>query len=133
MAWTAAVTNIDVTNGALRIDVTYSDGDRLVRDRIETRSGQSETWLTDTVKRRIAELDGVDALVSSIAIGPVTTPVDPPVSNTPRDQYVRKLEQFQAALNAARMGIINEDAAAFANLRTWLRQNFLVEYLDLYL
>lgn len=132
MTWTAAVTNVDVTNGALRIDVTYSDGDRLVRDRIETRSGQSETWLADMVKRRIAELDGVDVLVASIAIGSVTLSDDPPPSNTPRDQYSRKLNQFNAALNAVRMGLITEDAQVFSNLRTWLRTNFLPEYLDLF-
>lgn len=133
MAWTATVTNTDVTNGALRIDVTYTDGTALVRERIETRSGQSATWLTDTVKRRIAELAGVDDLVASIPLGPVTIPEDPPPSNTPRDQYVRKLGQFNAALNAMRMGLITEDAQAFVTLRTWLRTNFLPEYLDLFL
>lgn len=133
MAWKATVTNTDVTNGALRIDVTYTDGTALVRERIETRSGQSATWLTDTVKRRITELAGVDDLVASIPLGPVTIPEDPPPSNTPRDQYIFKLNQFNAALNAMRMGLITEDAQAFANLRTWLRTNFLPEYLDLFL
>lgn len=133
MAWTAAVTNTDVTNGLLRIDVEYSDGTTRVRERIETRSGQSATWLTDAVKRRIAELAGVDALVTSIPLGPVTIPDDPPPSSTPRDQYVHKLNQFNAALNAMRMGLITEDAQAFAILRTWLRTNFLSEYLDLFL
>ena len=133
MAWTAVVTNIDVTNGVLRIDVTYTDGVALVRDRIETRSGQSATWLTDTVKRRITELAGVDDLVANIPLGPVTIPKNPPPSSTPRDQYIFKLNQFNAALNAMRMGLITEDAQVFSNLRTWLRTNFLPEYLDLFL
>lgn len=133
MAWTATVINKDVTNGVVRIDIDYANGPVVVHERVESRSGQSETWLTDTARRRIAELTGLQTLYAAVTIGPLTIPAIPPPANTPRDEFERKLNQFQAALNAARMGLITEDAAVFANLRNWLRTNFLPEYIDLFL
>ena len=62
MAWTAQVVEKLKSNGQLQVVVEYANGATTFRDALVTRSGQGAAWLSDAVKRRLADLADVDTL-----------------------------------------------------------------------
>lgn len=130
--WTASVTNKEIRDGLLRVTVLFAHPDGAqFSDRYETRSGQNASWLADAVQRRLDDLAGVAALADSIELGPVTAGAARSIERQP-SEYETKLRLFNAALSAARQGVISDDAEIVYELRQWLRDHFRPEHLELF-
>lgn len=129
--WTARVVNKSWKNGLLTVELEYSDGVRMFHDSMVSRSGQAADWVQSEVERRLTDLAGLDALAETISLGPVTV-AETVRSFQPVDEYAETLRRFNAALNAARQGILSDDAAIVNDLRCWLREGFRPEHLELF-
>lgn len=136
MGYTAQIIEKQRQDGQLHVLLEYTNGTDTFRERMTSRSGQGGGWIKAEVARRIAELDGLDALETTIAPGPVDgapEPVAEPTTETPRQKYERKLREFDAWLNALRQGVVTADRPAFVELKQWLRDKWRDDYIDLFL
>jgi hypothetical protein len=52
MAWTTEITSKIIVDGLLKVEVAFSDGKQVFKDRYETRSLQDVNWLDENIKRR---------------------------------------------------------------------------------
>lgn len=136
MAWTATVNSKIITNGMLKVNVSFTDGTQTFTENFETRSGQDANWLNDNINRRITDLTSVIAFADTISTG-VFTPTKAEV--TPIEQtltgkalYEYRLKLFEAMVSAIRKGIITDTNTSFVNLKNWLKNNFADEYIDLF-
>jgi hypothetical protein len=134
MPYTASVASTAFDRGQLVVTIAYSDGHQTVQETMTTRGPQDTNWIQKEVARRIAELDGLETFSASIKEGPVTvsTVKLAAVASSPRDAYAAKLAEFRRWLAALREGIVPTDRASFVALRTWLKDNFIDEYIDLF-
>jgi hypothetical protein len=131
--WTASIVNKTWKNGLLTVELEYSDGERTFHDSMVSRSGQAADWVQAEVTRRLADLAGLDALAATIETGPVAPlPTRQAAQPDGLSEYAGVLRQFNAALSAARQGIVSDDAEIIHNLRQWLRDNFRPEHLELF-
>lgn len=134
MAFTAKIVNKTWKNGQLTVELEYTDGVRTFHDSMVSRSGQVADWVESEVARRLSDLAGLDALAESIKLGPVAVnAVRGVTKETPVSEYETKLRQFNAWLEALRQGVTPVDRPAFVALKTWLRDNWQDEYLELFL
>lgn len=133
MAWTAQVVEKLKSNGQLQVVVEYANGAITFRDALVTRSGQGAAWLSDAVKRRLADLADVDTLKDAIPDGPVTVLPDVTPNATPKEIYERRYRRFEAYLGLMRQGIVAVDRPAFVTLKQWLTDNWDDAYLDIFL
>lgn len=134
MAFTAKIVNKIWKNGLLTVEIEYTDGVRTFHDSMVSRSGQAADWVENEVVRRLTDLAGLDTLAESIELGPVAVnAVHGVAKETPVSEYETKLRQFNAWLEALRQGVTTVDRPAFVALKTWLRDNWQDEYLELFL
>lgn len=140
MKYTAEITNKDISDGLLTVQVRFTSEDRkvIVQDAFSTRSAQEENWLTNMVIRKARELEELDALLESIETGDVPIPhtaastTAKPSANTAKDAYKADLETLNAYANAMRKGATDEKNVDFVALQKRLAKNFKKEYLDLF-
>lgn len=133
MAWTAQVVEKLKSNGQLQVVVEYANGATTFRESLVSRSKQGAEWLSDAVKRRLADLEDVDMLKDAIPDGPVTILPDNTPNATPKEIYGRKFRRFEAWLGLMRQGIVAVDRPAFVTLKQWLIDNWDDSYLDIFL
>ena len=133
MAWTAQVVEKLKSNGQLQVVVEYANGATTFRESLVSRSKQGAEWLSDAVKRRLADLADVDTLKDAIPDGPVTVLPDVTPNATPKEIYERKFRRFEAWLGLMRQGIVATDRPAFVTLKQWLIDNWDDAYLDIFL
>ena len=133
MAFTAKIVNKSWKNGLLTVELEYTDGVRMFHDSMVSRSGQAADWVESEVARRLNDLAGLNVLAESIELGPVAVNAVRAVRVTPVSEYETKLRQFNAWLEALRQGVTTVDQPAFVALKTWLRDNWQDEYLELFL
>lgn len=132
--WTATINNKIITNGMLRVNVSFTDGTQTFTENYETRSGQDANWLNDNINRRINDLTSVISFADSIPIGVFTptTPAPTPEPTSGKALYEFRLKKFEAMVSAIRKGLITDTNPSFVSLKTWLKNNFVDEYIDLF-
>ena len=134
MAFTATIVNKSWKNGQLTVELEYTDGTRTFHDSMVSRSGQAVNWVESEVARRLNDLAELDILAESIELGPVAVNAVRSVNvETPISEYETNLRQFNAWLEALRQGVTTVDRPAFVALKTWLRDNWQDDYLELFL
>ena len=133
MAWTAQVVEKLKANGQLQVVVEYANGATTFREALVSRSKQDAKWLSDAVKRRLDDLNDIDALNDAIPDGPVTVIPDVTNNATPKEIYERKFRRFEAYLGLMRQGIVAVDRPEFVSLKQWLTNNFEDSYLDIFI
>lgn len=133
MAWTARVVEKLKANGQLQVVVEYANGTTMFREALVSRSKQDAKWLSDAVKRRLDDLNDIDALNDAIPDGPVTVIPDVTNNATPKEIYERKFKRFEAYLSLMRQGIVAVDRPEFLALKQWLTNNFEDSYLDIFI
>lgn len=138
MKYTCEITNKDLFDGVLVVQARFTseDGTKIVQDSFSTRSGQDENWLTDSIARKVKELEELDTFVETIPLGEVVLPtkteevITPPSSA--KEEYKADLEKFNKMVQVLRQGFISQDNAEFLTLQQKLKDTFKSEYLDLF-
>lgn len=128
--WTAHVTNTELKNGMLTVTVDFKKGEQCVSEVFQTNQGQSDSWLADSVARKIAQLSAVEDLHKKIEVGQVS--VEAVKATTARDLFAADLATMNKMVAAMQQGIIERDNPAFVELKAKLKANFLPEYADLF-
>jgi hypothetical protein len=134
MIYTAEITNKDITNGELVIQIRYTGDDgTIIQDSARTRDTQDENWATDLIARKIKSLQELPAFIDSITLGEVTIVKDEPVekTKTPREQWLEDYGNFSRLFDLYRKGIIEEDDKKLIDLRQKLKDRLNLEYLDI--
>ena len=80
MKYTAEITNKDISDGLLTVQVRFTseDGRVIVQDAPHTRSAQDPDWLINAIKRKAKELEGLDSFIETIPMGEIPTDTPPP-------------------------------------------------------
>lgn len=134
--WVAIINSKIINNGLLRVNVSFSDGNQTFTENYETRSGQSEKWLSDNINRRLTDLISLDSFIETIPLGEfVYNAISSEGEDTPSDEralYEYRLNLFEKMVNSIRKGIITDQNPTFLNLKTWLKNNFVDDYIDLF-
>lgn len=134
MKYTSEITNKDISDGLLTVQARFTSEDRkvIVQEAFHTRSAQDPDWLTNAIKRKADELEGLDAFIETIPIGQIDleAPHHPPA--TPRDAYQADLALFNKMNNILRLGFIEADNAELLVVQKRLRDNFDSSYIDLF-
>jgi len=128
MAWTAEITNKAISNGLLKVDVSFTDGTVIYRERYETRD-PSATWLQDAVKQRIRELKAVIPFADAIVIGVYDPGEDIPVELTDKEKYQKKLNKLISLRYLVDLDIIPISYDEYLNIKQYLIDNFNVNYI----
>lgn len=144
MKWTGTITNKDIIDGQLIIQIAYrSEDNRTLNDSATTRGGQDDLWATNIVARKVRELEELDNFITTIPIGEVKveTVVDNTVvskvnSNTtvvnPMKETFRKdYNTYLKMIEAIRKNIMTETNKDFVAMKKKLTDNLKVEYLDI--
>ena len=134
MKYTSEVTNKDISDGLLSVQVRFTSEDRkvIVQDAFHTRSAQDPDWLINAIKRKADELEGLDAFIETIPIGEIPTDAPLPAPTTARDAYKADLDLFNKMVGVLRSGFIDADNAEFLAVQQRLRDNFDSSYIDLF-
>ena len=134
MKYTSEITNKDISDGLLTVQVRFTSEDRsvIVQDAFSTRSPQDPDWLMNAINRKALELEGLDAFIDTIPIGEVTPDTPVFVPTTARDIYKADLALFNKLTNILRQGFIDADNADFVAVQDRLRVNFDSSYIDLF-
>lgn len=135
MKYTSEITNKDISDGLLTVQVRFTSEDRsvIVQDAFSTRSPQDPDWLINAINRKASELEGLDAFIETIPIGEVAGVIPAqPVEDTPRQAYEKDLQTFNKLVSILRQGFIEADNADFVAVQQRLKDNFDSSYIDLF-
>jgi hypothetical protein len=137
MKYTAEVTNKDLFDGLLVVQVRYisEDGSKIIQDSYSTRSSQDDNWLQNNINRKLKELEELEVFVEKIPLGQVsleTPEVVDQVLNSAKEQYKEDLTKFNKMVQIIRQGIITADNSEFVELQQKLKDNFQSDYIDLF-
>ena len=132
---TANIISKTIRDGTLIVEIEYTHGEHSFRDKLISRSGQTADWISQEVKRRLVDLEGLDALQSAVQVGTVTPEISKPavVEPTAAEVYAARLREFEGWLNAFRQGVTTPDRPAFVSLKQWLTDHWDDSYIELYL
>lgn len=134
MTYSSEITNKDISDGLLTVQVRFTSSDRsvIVQDAFSTRSQQDPDWLINAINRKAAELEGLDSFIETIELGEVVLPTVVSVPTTARDIYKADLATFNKLTNILRQGFIDADNPDFLAVQLRLRDNFDSSYIDLF-
>ncbi len=134
MKYTSEITNKDISDGLLSVQVRFTseDGRVIVQDAFHTRSAQDPDWLINAIKRKADELEGLDAFIETVPIGEIPTDTPPPPPSTAKDAYKADLDLFNKMVGVLRSGFIDADNAEFLAVQQRLRDNCDSSYIDLF-
>jgi len=134
MKYTSEITNKDISDGLLTVQVRFTSEDRsvIVQDAFSTRSQQDPDWLINAINRKAGELEGLDAFIETIPLGEVEVDTPVVVPTTARDIYKADLALFNKLTNILRQGFVDADNADFVAVQDRLRVNFDSSYIDLF-
>lgn len=137
MKYTAEVTNKDLFDGLLVVQVRYisEDGSKIIQDSYSTRSGQDDNWLQNNINRKLKELEELEVFVEKIPLGQISleeTVTESPSPNSAKEEYKEDLAKFNKMVQIIRQGIITADNAEFIALQQKLKDNFQSDYIDLF-
>lgn len=134
MKYTAQIVNKTIVNGILTVQVEYrsEDGNDIFSNLYSTNGAQDESWLSDSVNKKLTELENIHTFADSIEIGK-TPEIKPKVETelTPRELFKQKSDEFEKLISVLNKGYITSDNEEFVTLNQWLKDNWLPEYLDM--
>jgi len=136
MKYTAEITKKEIGEGKLTIHVVFKslDGSKTVRESFTIRSKQDDNWFTDAISRKIKELEELDDFTDLFEVGEVV--IDPNVvvvePDNPKKQYKKDLERFNKLVQILRQGFIEQDHVEFVALQQKLKDDFSIDYIDLF-
>lgn len=140
MAWTATLTKATILDGDAVLIVTFKD-DATTASFDETyrfRSVQSNAFLRDKVRDRIAELNTVSAWVPTLPVGAIVPSAAPTPAPAPtqaqldREAWRTKYQQLLAWQRAVSVGLESPTDPLYTNLQADVIATRLNGYRQLY-
>lgn len=124
--WTSKLSNKQIKNGILTLNVEYTDG---VQTIYEVLTFDSVPNLENMVKNRIKQLTDLDNYHASLIIGPISTAIAVPS----QDELDRKLwfenySRYRKLLQAVTDGFLKSDDTSISNLLSELKSSYKPEY-----
>ena len=138
MKYTGEITNKDVIDGVLVIQLRYTSEDRskIIQDSVTTKVAQDDNWITNIILQKCKELEDLDNFSDNINIGEIEVNSVKPVETNPvdlaKETYKQDLSTFNKMVSVFRQGLISQYDEAFVSLQKKLKDNFKPEYLDLF-
>lgn len=140
MAYTAEIIKRNIVDGNLKVVVRYTDDsvDPAVsfNDSFTTSQKQDDDWAVQKIKRKLKELNSLKPMLNKINLETqiVDDSVEPdlPIAPGTKMAYKKDLDDFQRMINAIAMGIIDKSNPDFLALKQKLKNNFSIEYIDLF-
>lgn len=132
--YTAEITNKDLIDGELIIQIRYTGDDgTIIQDSARTTNVQDENWATNLIARKIASLEELPTFIDTISLGEVTIIKEEPVIKikTPEEEYLEDYNNFSKLFDLYRKGIIEENNEKLVNLRKKLKDNLNFEFLEI--
>ena len=132
--YTAEITNKDIVNGELIIQIRYtSDDGTIIQDSAKTRDTQYADWAKDLIARKIKSLEELPNFVDNIPLGAVSIVKEEPVVKvkSQKEEFLEDYYNFGKLFMLYRQGIIEENNKKLVDLRQKLIDNLNLEYLDI--
>jgi hypothetical protein len=139
--WNAKLINKSLNNGVLTVVIEYSNGiDTLTETYTSTGSRYN---IKNIAIKRIQQLTEMKSTFAGIKTGSIDLTPEPVVEPEPqpvpeptqeeldRSEYSSKLNSLRALVKASELGIIEPTNTRITTLRTWVKDNFKIEYADL--
>jgi len=136
MAYIATILNKTITNGILKVTVTFNNSD--INDSFNfdftTNQDQPETWLEEQIQNKLKHLNALPVVLDTVEVGStISETIDPSIpTNTAYEQYKENLKTFRQMVNAIQQGIITKDNPDFIALKAQLAADFNIAYIDLF-
>lgn len=132
MKYTAEITNKDIIDGELVIQIRYTGEDgTIIQDSARTRSTQDENWAANLITQKIESLEKLPEFVDTISLGQVIITKQAPTTKTPKEEYLEDFNNFSNLFDLYRKGIILEDNEQLTSLRQKLKNNLNLEYFNI--
>ena len=119
MAWSASVISKTMENGVVLVTIEYGDGTKTFRETYR-HSTPGATWIPDTVRTRMAQLEVASAF--SIDTGPIT-PSDPTTVDPNIQLFRSRCRALEAIKVLIDMGALQSDNAKVVALVNWIKTN----------
>lgn len=130
--YTAEITNKDLINGELVIQIRYTGEDgTIIHGSARTRDVQDENWASNIIAQKIASLEGLPNFIESITLGEVVIAGEQTPSKTPKEEYLEDYNNFSRLFDLYRKGIIEENNKKLTDLRQKLKDNLNLEYFNI--
>ena len=136
MAYIATILNKTITNGILKVTVTFNNSD--INDSFNfdftTNQDQPETWLEEQIQNKLKHLNALPVVLDTVEVGStISETIDQSIpTNTAYEQYKENLKTFRQMVNAIQQGIITKDNPDFIALKAQLAADFNIAYIDLF-
>jgi len=133
MKYTAEITNKDIIDGELVIQIRYTGDDgTIVQDSARTRDVQDEDWAKSLIARKIKSLEELPNFVDTIFLGAADLTNKEPVlkTNTLKEEWLEEYRYYSRMFDLYRKGIIKEDNKKLVDLRQTLIDTFDINYID---
>jgi len=133
MKYTAEITNKDIIDGELVIQIRYTGDDgTIVQDSARTRDVQDEDWAKSLIARKIKSLEELPNFVDTIFLGAADLTNKEPVlkTKTLKEEWLEEYRYYSRMFDLYRKGIIKEDNKKLVDLRQTLIDTFDINYID---
>jgi predicted transcriptional regulator len=114
--WTANIYKKDFSNGAYRVHVAYTDG---TNKSDEVYSLANLLTLEGTVRNRLAQLNALATLITTIPTGPYTPP-----SSTPPTAYELAKTEVVRVQELVDLGVLTEQDQEYINAINALKTEY---------
>lgn len=133
MKYTAEITNKDIIDGELVIQIRYTGDDgTILQDSARTRDIQDEDWAKSLIVQKIKSLEELPNFVDTIFLGAVDLTNKEPVlkTKTLKEKWLEEYRYYSKMFDLYRKGIIKKDNEKLVDLCQTLIDTFDINYID---
>lgn len=129
MKYTAKITNKDIFDGLLRVQVKFTseDGNSIIQDSYET-SSPSDNWPSDIILKKVSDLEKVFEFKDSIELGEVLKKTKP--EKTSKELFNEKFERYSKLNTLLTLGIIDSENSEITSLKNELINSYTSNHLN---
>ncbi len=131
----ATIRNKEIKNGVLMVTVEYKDEtiNENFTDKVQTSQSQKKGWIEEQIKLKLQYLNGLQETETYIVIDKeITADTEVIGSLTDKEIYKNDLALFNKMVDVTMRGFLSRDNTDFLALKKKLKDNFKIEYLDLF-
>lgn len=122
--WTAEIKTVEIFKGMVNASVRFSKGEEYFDEPVNTDSKEN---LEGAIASKLEKLNKLYEDMPTTGVVGVKQPL--PLA---KEEYRTKLERFNKIASVIQLGFTTEELAEFQTLKTYLKDNFSTDYLDLF-
>ncbi len=122
--WTAEIKTVEVFKGLVSASVRFSKGEDYFDESISTDSKEN---LEGAVSSKLEKLNKLYEDMPTTGV--IGAKQQLPLA---KEEYRTRLERFNKIASVIQLGFTTEELAEFQTLKTYLKDNFSTDYLDLF-